>query len=232
MPSRPDLHEKSLSTVVDVAQSKKNDNVGTNALNSLGAVAGAVVLGDDLLSIEAHKNATLFFNILIHSTFASKSVLSEYMLTHKAFEWVIGEIESRFLQSLVAPREMLGCVAAQSISEPATQMTLKTFHYAGISAKNVTLEDVDFVKSYYEMSDEEIDPNKISLWLLRIELNQEMIVIKKLRMADIAEKINPEFDENEGLKPKVEWMLDTEGVNLLAVMTHEDVDALTMTLKL
>ncbi|GJZ71155.1 RNA polymerase II large subunit, partial [Tanacetum coccineum] len=37
------------------------------------------------------------------------------------------------------------------------------------------------------------------------------------------------FDENEGFKPEVEWMLDTEGVNLLAVMGHEDVDALRTT---
>lgn len=66
-------------------------------------------------------------------------MLSEYRLTREAFEWVIGEIESRFLQSLVAPGEMIGCVAAQSIGEPATQMTLNTFHYAGVSAKNVTL---------------------------------------------------------------------------------------------
>nr|GFD49594.1 DNA-directed RNA polymerase II subunit 1 [Tanacetum cinerariifolium] len=41
--------------------------------------------------------------------------------------------------SLVAPGEMIGCVAAQSIGEPATQMTLNNFHYAGVSAKNVTL---------------------------------------------------------------------------------------------
>ncbi|GJN12411.1 hypothetical protein PR202_ga30686 [Eleusine coracana subsp. coracana] len=98
-----------------------------------------VVPGDDAMSIEAQKNATLFFNILLRSTFASKRVLKEYRLTKEAFEWVIGEIESRFLQSLVAPGEMIGCVAAQSIGEPATQMTLNTFHYAGVSAKNVTL---------------------------------------------------------------------------------------------
>ena len=35
--------------------------------------------------------------------------------------------------------EMIGALAAQSIGEPATQMTLNTFHYAGVSAKNVTL---------------------------------------------------------------------------------------------
>lgn len=34
---------------------------------------------------------------------------------------------------------MIGTVAAQSIGEPTTQMTLNTFHYAGVSAKNVTL---------------------------------------------------------------------------------------------
>eukprot|EP00834_Sanchytrium_tribonematis_P003161 NODE_114_length_18474_cov_1.567510.p5 type:complete len:635 gc:universal NODE_114_length_18474_cov_1.567510:3712-5616(+) len=34
---------------------------------------------------------------------------------------------------------MIGTVAAQSIGEPATQMTLNTFHFAGVSSKNVTL---------------------------------------------------------------------------------------------
>ncbi|CAK7355676.1 unnamed protein product [Dovyalis caffra] len=307
-----------------------------------------VVPGDDPLSVEAQKNATLFFGILLRSTLASKRVLQEYRLSREAFDWVIGEIESRFLQSLVAPGEMIGCVAAQSIGEPATQMTLNTFHYAGVSAKNVTLgvprlreiintkekaknvqcaleyttlrsvtqatevwydpdpmstiieEDADFVKSYYEMPDEEVAPEKISPWLLRIELNREMMIDKKLNMADIAEKINTEFDddltcifnddnaeklilririmndeapkgelndesaeddvflkkiesnmltemalrgipdinkvfiknakvsrfdESEGFKTAEEWMLDTEGVNLLAVMCNENVDA-------
>lgn len=39
----------------------------------------------------------------------------------------------------VKPGEMVGALAAQSLGEPATQMTLNTFHYAGVSAKNVTL---------------------------------------------------------------------------------------------
>lgn len=39
----------------------------------------------------------------------------------------------------VVPGEMIGCLAAQSIGEPATQMTLNTFHFAGIGGKNVTL---------------------------------------------------------------------------------------------
>ena len=34
---------------------------------------------------------------------------------------------------------MMGTVAAQSLGEPTTQMTLNTFHNAGVAAKNVTL---------------------------------------------------------------------------------------------
>ena len=39
----------------------------------------------------------------------------------------------------VCAGEVVGALAAQSVGEPATQMTLNTFHYAGVSSKNVTL---------------------------------------------------------------------------------------------
>jgi DNA-directed RNA polymerase III subunit RPC1 len=39
----------------------------------------------------------------------------------------------------VEPGEAVGAIGAQSISEPGTQMTLKTFHFSGISSMNVTL---------------------------------------------------------------------------------------------
>ena len=41
--------------------------------------------------------------------------------------------------SLVHPGEAVGLLAAQSVGEPSTQMTLNTFHFAGLGAKNVTL---------------------------------------------------------------------------------------------
>jgi len=40
---------------------------------------------------------------------------------------------------VVKAGDSIGAVAAQSIGEPATQMTLNTFHFAGVSSKNVTL---------------------------------------------------------------------------------------------
>jgi DNA-directed RNA polymerase subunit A' len=45
----------------------------------------------------------------------------------------------RYRRALVEPGEAVGVVAAQSIGEPGTQMTLRTFHYAGVREQNVTL---------------------------------------------------------------------------------------------
>ncbi|TIC59840.1 beta and beta-prime subunits of DNA dependent RNA-polymerase [Wallemia mellicola] len=98
-----------------------------------------VIRGSDVLSQEAQENATLLFNILLRSSLTVRSIIEEHHLNREAFDWVIGEIETRFNQSIVAPGEMCGTLAAQSIGEPATQMTLNTFHYAGVSSKNVTL---------------------------------------------------------------------------------------------
>ena len=45
----------------------------------------------------------------------------------------------KYQRSLVEPGEAVGAIGAQSISEPGTQMTLKTFHFAGVASMNVTL---------------------------------------------------------------------------------------------
>lgn len=98
-----------------------------------------VVPGDDPMSKEAQYNATLQFQMLVRWKLSSKRVLSEYRLNEKALHVLLGSIKAEFRAALVAPGEMCGVLAAQSIGEPATQMTLNTFHNTGIGAKNVTL---------------------------------------------------------------------------------------------
>lgn len=88
---------------------------------------------------ESQEHALTLFSRLLRSKLASKRVVNEYKLNAKAFDWLLGEIESRFVHSIVQPGEMVGAISAQSIGEPTTQMTLDTFHYAGVSSKNVTL---------------------------------------------------------------------------------------------
>merc|ERR1712203_1232176 len=44
-----------------------------------------------------------------------------------------------YMKAVMEPGTAVGALAAQSIGEPGTQMTLKTFHFAGVASMNVTL---------------------------------------------------------------------------------------------
>ena len=98
-----------------------------------------VVRGEDAISKEAQANATLLLKAQLRSRLAFKRLVMDHSLSTLAFNNVVGSIESRFIAAQSPPGDMVGVLAAQSIGEPATQMTLNTFHFTGVSAKNVTL---------------------------------------------------------------------------------------------
>lgn len=80
-----------------------------------------------------------------------KEILPESLITElkeKLYRLDLGEEELKriietayraYVKALVEPGEAAGTVAAQSVGEPGTQMTLRTFHYAGVRELNVTL---------------------------------------------------------------------------------------------
>jgi len=69
-----------------------------------------IVKGDDWLSREANINATLLMNILVRSMLCSKRVIEELHLTSEAFEWILGEIETRYIQAQVCQLSLLSSV--------------------------------------------------------------------------------------------------------------------------
>ena len=52
------------------------------------------------------------------------------------FNNIIQDIIYKHIIGFCHPGEMVGTITAQSIGEPATQMTLNTFHFAGVAAKS------------------------------------------------------------------------------------------------
>ena len=73
---------------------------------------------------------TFFFHsrLVLVFTHASPQVLA-----------VLDQALYKYHTSKIVPGEAVGAVGAQSLSEPGTQMTLKTFHFAGVASMNVTL---------------------------------------------------------------------------------------------
>lgn len=65
--------------------------------------------------------------------------LSRVEITKKQLDEIIERAVSGYNFSKIQPCEAAGVVSAQSIGEPGTQMTMRTFHYAGVAEINVTL---------------------------------------------------------------------------------------------
>ena len=68
-----------------------------------------------------------------------KDSLLKTKLTRKGVDEAIREALKNYRKSMIEPGEAAGIVSAQSIGEPGTQMTLRTFHFAGVREQNVTL---------------------------------------------------------------------------------------------
>lgn len=60
-------------------------------------------------------------------------------LNDEELDELVKEIKKAYQRAGVEQGEAVGTVAAQSVGEPGTQMTMRTFHYAGVAELNVTL---------------------------------------------------------------------------------------------
>jgi DNA-directed RNA polymerase II subunit RPB1 len=72
---------------------------------------------------------------------------------------LIETIILQYKRSIVAPGEMVGMIAAQSIGEPTTQMTLNTFHFAGVSSKSNVTRGVPRIEEILSLTENVKNPS-------------------------------------------------------------------------
>jgi len=120
----------------------------------------------------------------------------------------------RFMKAMTEPGEAVGAIGAQSLGEPGTQMTLKTFHFAGVASMNVTL-GVPRIKEIINAS------KNISTPIITVKLSKDddervaRVVqgrIESTRLGDIAEYFEEQYTPDEcAIKVK----LASEGIRRL-----------------
>ena len=62
----------------------------------------------------------------------------EFGLTEEILDKFLELTGLKYHRAVIEPGTAVGALGAQSISEPGTQMTLKTFHFAGVASMNIT----------------------------------------------------------------------------------------------
>ena len=75
---------------------------------------------DNGLLVSANENSTMLMKIYMKSILNTKNVIVNERLNQQSLDWILGEVQSKFQQSLVHPGEMVGSIAAQGLGEPAT----------------------------------------------------------------------------------------------------------------
>jgi DNA-directed RNA polymerase subunit A" len=67
-----------------------------------------------------------------------KNEVADKKVTDATLKKILETCVQEYTDAQVAPGESVGIIAAESIGEPGTQMTLNTFHLAGVAEMNVT----------------------------------------------------------------------------------------------
>lgn len=76
-----------------------------------------------------------------------------------ALDLLMAKIRKAYDDALSAPGEMVGIIAAQSIGEPTTQMTLNTFHFAGVASKSNVTRGVPRIEEILSLSENPKNPS-------------------------------------------------------------------------
>lgn len=122
---------------IDPAKSDHGDAVNITRLVESESVVDEGVktsdseMKDSLLKFKEKMNPKLTQEI--------EAALLSYPLSKTGIKKVVHKIMDLFEKAMIEPGEAAGVVTAQSIGEPGTQMTLRTFHFAGVKERNVTL---------------------------------------------------------------------------------------------
>jgi DNA-directed RNA polymerase subunit A" len=123
------------------------------------------------------------------NNYAKKQKLSE-----KEKQLLTDRTNKRYADMQVTPGEAIGIIAAQSIGEPGTQMTMRTFHFVGVSELNVTLG----LPRIIEILDARKDPKTPSMFVYlksphnksREEAEKIAAKIKQVTLKELAKEIS------------------------------------------
>ena len=182
--------------------------------------------------------ATYAIKALIYTKLCSKITINN--CCKQSLLKICEEIKNKYKNSIAQKGESIGTVAAQSLGENVTQLTLNTFHSAGYSAKNVTLgvprfrELINIAKVLKSPSmtlylkDENVNKDHIASSLEYIQLYDVLKYHETIEIEiEMYEKFMeiPDFNENnefeyncEGLRLHIDTIkLKTHYINLIDI---------------
>ena len=107
---------------------------------------------------------TELFKVLYFYYLSPKELLIIKRFNKAALILLLDTIIIDYKRAIVSPGEMVGMIAGQSIGEVSTQMTLNTFHFAGVASKSNVTRGVPRIEEILSLSSEIKNPS-LSVYL-------------------------------------------------------------------
>ena len=154
---------------------------------------------------------TELFKVLYFYYLSPKDLLLNKRFNQNALEILLETIILDYKRAVVAPGEMVGMIAAQSIGEPTTQMTLNTFHFAGVASKSNVTRGVPRIEEILSLSaslknpsltvylknEDESDREKASTIQYMLEHTQLQEIVKSIDICFDPDDFNTLIDEDK-----------------------------------
>jgi DNA-directed RNA polymerase II subunit RPB1 len=160
------------------------------------------MISDTLQDLEQLFNPTEMFKVLYHFNLSPKDILVKKRFNKKAVELLLETIVLMYKKAIVHPGEMVGVIAGQSIGEPTTQLTLNTFHLAGVATKSNVTRGVPRIEEILRLTR---NPDKPSATVyLKSSDNHDKdkaaklcVMIEHTKLVDVVKSIEICFDPND-----------------------------------
>jgi DNA-directed RNA polymerase II subunit RPB1 len=210
--------------VVEAVFNYKNENtvkVPVSFQNIIANIQGQLNLNSstivDITPLEAFDLIEEYFGKLKRITYVQPTALFEmlyfYYLTPKdllvnkrfhraAIIMVLENVLLKYKQSIVHPGEMVGVIAGQSIGEPTTQLTLNTFHLAGVASKSNVTRGVPRIEEILRLTKNPKNPS-MTIHLKKIdEVEQDKAtkyanMLEHTKLVDVIKSVQICFDPND-----------------------------------
>jgi DNA-directed RNA polymerase II subunit RPB1 len=211
-------------TIVPAIFKNKNDNtvkVPVSFQSMIANIQGQLNLNSnsvvDITPLEAFELIEVYMNKLKALTYVQPTPLFEilyyYYLTpkdllvnkrfhRKGLTLLLENVILKYKQSIVHPGEMVGVIAGQSIGEPTTQLTLNTFHLAGVASKSNVTRGVPRIEEILRLTKNPKNPS-LTVHLKPLdEEDQEKAtkyanMLEHTKLVDVVKSVQICFDPND-----------------------------------
>jgi len=145
---------------------------------------------------------TELFKTLYFFNLSPKDLLIVKRFNRASLTLLLETIALMYKRAIVAPGEMVGMIAAQSIGEPTTQMTLNTFHFAGVASKSNVTRGVPRIEEILSLSAEPKNPSLTVFLKPEDEKDREkaqsiMYMLEHTKLQELVSSIEICFDPDD-----------------------------------